>query len=272
LLSLKPLVRHKHGDIISISSWDGVSVWWIKATRSNGSKRGDHSGLFRFRCYQKRADKLYGGKIEIDYCYQELNNLPLGYSCPTERKKPWGTAHAVWVAKECVTEPFAVINADDYYGPQAFMTAQQFLFNKGNDSTVYHGGVNRGVVKYESGLLKDVHEVLKIQRQEGGEISGVDDDSVAHTLTDDTLVSMNFFLFTPSLFGYLDSFLGEFFSTRLTEEKSESYIPAVVDSLIKGGQAICAVEQSADQWFGVTYPEDKPIVIRMKTIGIEKIS
>jgi len=120
--------------------------------------------------------------------------------------------------------------------------------------------VNRGVVHQQEGLLCDVNEVLQIQREEDGVIRGVDDASELYTLEDDTLVSMNFFLFTPSLFGYLDTFLEEFFSTRLTEEKSESYIPAVVDSLIKTEQATCAVMHSADQWFGVTYPDDKPIV------------
>jgi len=120
--------------------------------------------------------------------------------------------------------------------------------------------VNRGVVHQQEGLLCDVNEVLQIQREDDGVIRGVDDASTQYTLTDDTLVSMNFFLFTPSLFGYLDSFLDEFFSSRLTEEKSESYIPAVVDSLIKSEQATCTVMHSSDQWFGVTYPDDKPIV------------
>ena len=223
--------------------------------------------------FEARATEMYGGKVEIGYCYQELDNLPSGYECPAERTKPWGTAHAIWVAREEVRGNFAVINADDYYGPEAFQTAVQYLGQVGSGSNEYgmvayqlantlseHGGVNRGVVQQEASYLQDVNEVLKIQRQEDGSISGVDDHGVEYELNDETLVSMNFFLFTPTLFGHLDAFLDTFFQTRLEEEKSESYIPAVVDQLIKGGVATCTVETSSDQWFGVTYPEDKPVV------------
>lgn len=223
--------------------------------------------------FQKRAEEIYGGKIQIAYCYQEIDALPEGFTCPEEREKPWGTAHAIWVARDEVQEGFAVINADDYYGPQAFKTAAEFLSESELNSTSYgmvayelgntlsdHGGVNRGVIHQEGGLMQDVKEVLKIQKQDDSKITGVDDDGKEHLLQEDTLVSMNFFLFTPTLFRELDSFLNEFFSTRLTEEKSESYIPAVIDTLIKSGEATCAVKQSSDRWFGVTYPEDKPIV------------
>ena len=223
--------------------------------------------------FEARAENIYGGNIEIAYCYQELDNLPKGFTCPEERQKPWGTAHAIWVSKDEVNDPFAIINADDYYGPQAFQTAANFLIAADSTSTDYgmvayqlantlseHGGVNRGVVNQENGFMKDVKEVLKIQTQKDGSIKGIDDDHVEHKLTEDTLVSMNFFLFTPSLFGKLDEFLFDFFSARLTEEKSESYIPAVIDGLIKDDQATCTVKHSTDRWFGVTYPEDKPIV------------
>ncbi len=233
--------------------------------------------------FEERANALYGGKIQIGYCYQEVDNIPAGFDCPAEREKPWGTAHAIWVAKQSVNDPFAVINADDYYGPEGFKTAFDYLSQQTNESSDYgmvayqlantlsdHGGVNRGVVKHNGGLLEDVHEVLKIERQKDDSISGVDDDQVEFALQDDTLVSMNFFLFTPSLFGHLDTFLEEFFTARLTEDKSESYIPAVVDELIKSGQATCAVKHSTDQWFGVTYPDDKPIVQAAIANCIEK--
>jgi len=223
--------------------------------------------------FETRAIKLYGKKIELSFCYQELDNLPDGVSCPPERKKPWGTAHAIWVAREEVSTSFAVINADDYYGPQAFQTASGFLTSTDPQSNEYgmvayqlaktlsdHGGVNRGIVNQEGGLIKDVKEVLKLERQDSGSITGEDDEGLTYDLEDETLVSMNFFLFTPALFAQLDTFLEEFFSTRLNEDKSESYIPAVIDSLIKAGSATCAVKHSTDHWFGVTYPEDKPIV------------
>jgi len=223
--------------------------------------------------FQARAEERYGKKIEIAYAYQELESLPEGFSCPAERTKPWGTAHAVWVARDEVHTPFAVINADDYYGPQAFHTASEFLTNVSPESSDYgmvaynlsntlseFGGVNRGIVHQQEGLLADVKEVLKLQKQPNGDITGQDDDQNDYTLQDDTLVSMNFFLFTPTLFHKLEDFLFAFFSTRLTEEKSESYIPAVVDQLIKEGRATCSVQQSSDRWFGVTYPEDKPVV------------
>lgn len=223
--------------------------------------------------FESRAQELYGDKIELAFCYQELDTLPDGFKCPAERVKPWGTAHAIWIAKQDVQSNFAVINADDYYGPSAFKIAQDYLSTVDTDSTEYgmvayelaktlsdNGGVNRGVVSQEQGLLKDVKEVLKLERQADGSITGVDDDQEQHVCNDQTLVSMNFFLFTPVLFKELDEFLFEFFSTRLTEDKSESYIPAVVDYLIKDGSAVCHVKHSADRWFGVTYPEDKPIV------------
>ena len=223
--------------------------------------------------FRERAERLYVGKIEIDYCYQELDNLPDGFECPEGRVKPWGTAHAVWVAREKVQTSFAVINADDYYGPQAFQTAFGFLSEGDPKSADFgmvayqlantlsdHGGVNRGVVQQEEGLMLDVNEVLKIERQADDSITGIDDDKKEYQLQDGTLVSMNFFLFTPVIFQKLDLFLQEFFETRLREEKSESYIPAVVDGLIKSGEATCAVTHSTGRWFGVTYPEDKPVV------------
>jgi len=223
--------------------------------------------------FESRAKELYGGKIELSFCYQELDNLPEGFTCPAERKKPWGTAHAIWVARKEVSTSFAVINADDYYGPEAFQTASEFLTSVDSKSSNYgmvayqlantlsdHGGVNRGIVNQDSGLLNDVKEVLKLERQDSGSITGEDDHGITYELEDDTLVSMNFFLFTPALFTQLDKFLLEFFSSRLNEEKSESYIPSVVDSLIKKGQATCTVKHSTDRWFGVTYPDDKPIV------------
>lgn len=223
--------------------------------------------------FEARAHSLYAGRIEIEFVYQELDHLPEGFTCPAERTKPWGTAHAIWVAKEKINEPFAVINADDYYGTGSFQLAQDYLSKLDADSKQFgmvayklentlseNGGVNRGIVTATNGTLQSVKETTQIEKKSDSQAAGVSEDGSSISLALTAPVSMNYWLFSPALFNLLDEFLNTFFTDRLNEEKSESYIPTVVDEAIKNGNAECAVQISDDKWFGVTYPDDKALV------------
>lgn len=223
--------------------------------------------------FQAHIEQRHLDTIKIHYAYQELNALPAGFECPPERTKPWGTAHAIWITRKLIQEPFAVINADDYYGPQAFHIASDHLDHALSNESSYgmvayqldntlspHGGVNRGILHHTNHEMDDVREILDIRTQSDGTLSGFKNDGTLALLRPDTLVSMNFFLFTPTLFTHLESFLRDFFTHRLEEKKSESFIPAVVDHLLKTKQAVCKIHTTEDKWFGITYPEDKTIV------------
>jgi NDP-sugar pyrophosphorylase family protein len=217
--------------------------------------------------------KRFDGKVPYEIVFQELDMLPEGIACPPERVKPWGTAHAVWVCRHAVKEPFAVINADDFYGADSFRVLSKALtdpkLTQGDYFMVgYHlkntlseqGSVSRGVCTVDvKSFLDDVVERTHIERLDGavkfkneqGEMIPVDDNS---------LVSMNFWGFTTNFFGYIDSMLSEFLGGSLANPKSEFYIPTVVNKLIKSKEATCKVLPTRSQWFGVTYPGDKPIV------------
>ncbi len=227
--------------------------------------------------------KRFDGKVPYEIVFQELSMLPDGITCPPDRVKPWGTAHAVWVCRNAVKEPFAVINADDFYGADSFKVLAKALTNpelkQGDYFMVgYHlkntlseqGSVSRGVCTVDqSSFLSDVVERTHIERidnvvkfkNESGEMVTVDENS---------LVSMNFWGFTPNFFGHIDSMLSEFLSGSLANPKAEFYIPTVVNRLIKSNQATCRVLPTTAQWFGVTYPGDKPVVMSSLKQLVEK--
>ncbi|HCX98745.1 MAG TPA: nucleotidyltransferase [Bacteroidales bacterium] len=217
--------------------------------------------------------KHFDDKVPYELVFQELDNLPIGIKCPADRVKPWGTAHAVWVCRNVVKEPFAVINADDFYGAESFEVLAKELMNPNLNEGEYfmvgyrlgntlsdEGFVSRGVCTVDAkSNLNDVIERTHIERvndkvmykDANGELVAVDEKS---------LVSMNFWGFTPNFFGHIDSMLNEFLSGSLANPKAEFYIPTVVNALIKSGKATCNVLPTGSQWFGVTYPGDKPIV------------
>jgi NDP-sugar pyrophosphorylase family protein len=210
------------------------------------------------------------GKIEIDYVYQELTAHTEGFTIPTDRTKPWGTAHAVLCAEGVVKEPFAVINADDFYGRDAFEKAYQFLTtdcsNKLYSIIGYdlmktlsdNGTVNRGVCQVdEKGNLTAIAERLNISYKEGKVLC--DDDHQPKELPTNTSVSMNFWCFDPSIFPYSAVLFKEFLTEQINKPKSEFFIPIVADKFINNGGAIRVIPTSA-QWFGVTYKEDAPEV------------
>ena len=232
---------------------------------------------------------FYKGKfddqIEVHYVTQEISKVPEGSSYNPEREKPWGTAHAVLMAKDVINEPFAVINADDFYGEKSYQIMADFLTKiDPEDTKTYctvayylkntlsdHGTVNRGVCfADEDNKLTNVQECVKIAKQDDGQIlydlEGRDDQ---FTLEDDTLVSMNFWGFVPSYFPEAEEDFKAFLEARGQELKSEYYIPTIIKTLMDQKKADVHVIPSAENWFGVTYQEDKPIVVEKINALIE---
>lgn len=210
------------------------------------------------------------GKIKTAYVFQELTAFTQGHTFPADRTKPWGTAHAVLCAKDAVQEPFAVINADDFYGRDAFEKAYRFLTKECNGSTYSiigydlmktlsdNGTVNRGVCRVnEAGNLTAIAERLNIAFKEGKVTC--DDLQEPQELPQQTSVSMNFWCFAPSIFSFSEKLFQSFLSTQAQTPKSEFFIPIVADAFIKDGGVIKVIPTTA-QWFGVTYKEDAPEV------------
>ena len=207
--------------------------------------------------------------VETDYCYQSMEKLP-GNLPPIEREKPWGTAHAIWSAKDVIQEPFAALNADDFYGSDAFMKAHHFLVQEANDNEFglvgyqlsatlsENGTVSRGICKADNNNhLTSVTECTKIGTTPEGIIKDFDSNRI---LQADDLVSMNFWAFTPKIFSDIENQFIEFYSANKNNPKSEFYIPKVVDNLIQAQTAHIKVLKTDAQWFGVTYKEDTPTV------------
>jgi len=210
--------------------------------------------------------------VTIEYVYQDMNSFTEGVSVPAERKKPWGTAHAVLCAMENVNEPFAVINADDFYGYDAFKKASNFLESEcaadryailGYDllkTLSENGTVNRGVCAVdEEGNLTSIVERINISMKSGRVIC--DDNKEPKELPLDTSVSMNFWCFHPSIFDYTRKLFREFLRDNIHDLKSEFFIPIVADQFIKEGGVIRVVTTHVP-WFGVTYKEDAPEVAK----------
>jgi len=214
--------------------------------------------------------------IPVEYAYQQLNDLPNGFQVPEGREKPWGTGHAIYAARNIVKEPFAVINADDFYGKSAYTLLGQKLKEVSTSSIDQYsmvgfvlsntlsenGFVSRGVCELgDNNILDTVVERTNIVKTASGAEATLEDGSKL-SLTGDEVVSMNFWGFTPTLFDHLERMFTAFLKDRGSELKSEFYIPSVVADLIKEGRASAEVLTSKDSWFGVTYPEDKDMVVK----------
>ncbi len=213
------------------------------------------------------------GRMDVDFVYQELTNIPHSFDIPSDRDRPWGTGHAVWVAHPYVDGPFAVINADDYYGPESYHTLYKFLTENRmpeeysvvgyslHNTLSEHGTVNRGVCHADdSGYLKQIVECKQIGRDEDGFVSYPGEDGKAVFLSQSTPVSMNMWGFYPSYFQYFENQFDAFLKDESQDLKSEFYIPTLVDNLIKNGERKTKVLHSDSEWFGVTYKEDKSFV------------
>lgn len=227
------------------------------------------------------AEKL----MQVDYVFQSPDKLPEGCTMPEGRTKPLGTGHAIYCVRGVVSEPFAVINADDFYGAQAFQCLYDYLKDAQDDdkyrycmvgyrvenTLTENGTVSRGICEAdENGYLADIVERTAISRDANGVIS----DPEAGEIAEGTLVSMNMWGFTPSFLDELETGLRTFMTDELPKNpaKGEYYLPFAVDHLIQNGQATAKVLQTSAQWYGVTYKEDKPVVVdalrRMTEAGL----
>lgn len=212
------------------------------------------------------------GQIEVELVFQELDNIPEGITFPEERTKPWGTGHAILVAKDAVKEPFVVINADDFYGAEAYQETADFLKIKASEAEYAmcgyqlgktlsdFGSVSRGVCQTDvKGYLETVVERTSITKENG--VVTYTDGNEKHELSESDIVSMNFWGFHPSIFMHLEEKFTEFIKANSDDIKSEFYIPFVVDDLMKEGKVKTTVLKSESTWFGVTYQEDRPATV-----------
>jgi hypothetical protein len=224
--------------------------------------------------FKNFVEGRYGDDIEIGYAYQGVDDLPEGFSAPSDRAKPWGTGHAVLMAREEIPGPFAVINADDFYGRSGFESLAGHLTSPAIDSgeaalvgfellktLSENGSVSRGVCSVDDpGYLVDVAECTKIERNADGAVVNSAEGERYSVFNGDELVSMNMWGFPVSVFDEFERRFIAFLEGAAGDPKAEFYIPFAVDGMIKDGVAKVKVLPSSDQWFGVTYREDKPIV------------
>lgn len=218
-------------------------------------------------------------KIKVSYVFQELTNLPEGYVVPEGRVKPWGTGHAIMSCMGEIDGPFVVINADDFYGSHAFQVAYDYLTTHQDEEGIYrymmvgyrlentltdNGHVARGVCEMDAqGYLADIHERTHIEKRGNGAAYTEDEGKTWIPILGDATVSMNMWGFSESILGELQSRFSAFLEENLKKNplKCEYFLPFVVDELLKEGRATVAIEKSQDKWFGVTYKEDKPMVM-----------
>lgn len=220
--------------------------------------------------FQKFVGSRFENQIKVSYVFQDMANLPEGFSVPADRTKPWGTGHAILAAREVIQNPFVAINADDFYGRDAYRKIADFFMASSNPTAFAmpgfrlastlseHGTVARGVCETDAnGFLKKVEELTAIARTERGITNG-DDPRV---FTGEEPCSMNFWGLTPAAFPLLESGFREFLTASMGNPKSEFYIPFAISEMIQSGAATVKVLPTTSQWFGVTYQADKPQVI-----------
>lgn len=226
--------------------------------------------------FKASIGRKFADKITLDYAYQELDMVPPGYTVPSTRQKPWGTGHAILVAQDVINEPFAAINADDFYGAHSFQVLADYLSaaQDTDDGANYamvgfilrntlskFGTVARGICQTNSeDFLENVVEITNIAK-DGNQVQYPDNAGQVYQLSGDEIVSMNMWGFTVSIFGHLRQQFSDFLKERGAEEKAEFFIPTVVNSLIVQNQAQVKVLSSQAPWFGVTYKEDKSYVV-----------
>jgi NDP-sugar pyrophosphorylase family protein len=266
------------------SRYGGVKQ--IDAVGPNGEAIIDYSIFdalhvgFTDLCFVVRAEieeavrEFFAGKfpdtIGVRYAVQSLQDIPEGITVPVERSKPWGTAHAVYAARNVVDTPFAVVNADDFYGRDAYKTLHAYLSALANDETDYamvgyrledtlseHGTVSRGICQKDAdGFLESIEEHKKIEKQDTRIVDTLD-DGTAEELQPDDIASMNMFGFTPAVFGQIEHEFTAFLQERADDPKAEFYIPTLMTRLINAKRAQMRVLSTKARWFGMTYKEDK---------------
>lgn len=231
------------------------------------------------QAFQSQIGARYQDRVVVDYVFQDLHDLPDGFSVPPGRVKPWGTLHAVWSARHAVSGPFAAINADDFYGRDAYKQVAGFLdtrtapvgpggshhycmvgYNISKTLSGY-GGVNRGICHQRQGLLTTVQEYKNIAVDPDGVCRGNNLTGQRLPISPKAVSSMNIWGFTPAIFEQMGAHFTNFLRRHITSLTAESYIPDVVDELIQSGQADCQILPTDSAWFGVTYPQDKPACV-----------
>ena len=227
----------------------------------------------------KRVSKL----IKVDYAFQDLNDLPEGFKCPEGREKPWGTAHAIYAARDLINDDFIIINGDDFYGRDAFMVAANYIRSlpKGSEgkyanvafkvcnTMTENGSVKRGVCFEKDGMLESLIE-SSIERKGGKIISSPLDGSPEFEVGEDQPVSMNLFVFNKDLISRLKEKFPLWLKDNVSNLKSEFLIPTVVDELVHEGRATLKLLSTSSVWFGVTYREDKPGVVKALKALVDK--
>lgn len=284
----------RYGGLKQIDSVDDNGAKIIDYSIYDGVQAGFEQVVFIIKreieqAFREEIGDRISKLLPVEYVYQEIEYLPAGFKAPKERKKPWGTAHAVLCCKGRVRGPFAVINADDYYGKSAFKMIYDRLAQKGDgekyqyamtgyrlyNTLTENGYVARGICSTdEEGMLKDIHERTRIERH--GERAEYTEDQGRTWiyLPENTIVSMNMWGFTPSILDEAENRFAAFLREKLPVDplKCEYFLPYVVDELLKEKKAEVTVLKSPDRWYGVTYKEDKQRVIEairdMKRSGL----
>ena len=224
--------------------------------------------------FRRRIDARYGGRLDVAYVCQDIHDVPPKFSVPPDRTKPWGTLHAVLAARKLIDRPFAVVNADDFYGPGAYREIARFLVSlaPGEDGLEHcclvgyrlaktlspGGGVNRAICHVTpQGMLAGVEEHTAIARDADGVVRALNLAGDPVVVPDDVLVSMNLWGFKPSAFPKMAQCFADFLAIRGGDPRAECYIPSAIDGLIRTNQADCSVLTTEETWFGVTYPQDR---------------
>ena len=280
LLVLAAGLGTRYGGLKQIDSIGPNGETIIDYSIYDGIRAGFGKVVFVIRHYfedafRAKVSSKFDRFVEIACAYQELDTSLGDFTPRPDREKPWGTGHAILVCKEVIREPFAVINADDYYGANSLKTIFEFLTAQTNSPNAYamvgytlrntmseYGGVSRGVCECDERMfLKRVVERKRIERTTDG-VQYRDADGTPHALTGNELVSMNLWGFQPSIFAFLESCFARFLKEHGREKNTELFIPSAVDELVGRGLATVKVLRTDDAWFGVTYREDKPIAVR----------
>jgi NDP-sugar pyrophosphorylase family protein len=256
-----------HGEpIIEFSIYDAWRAGFRKVVLII---RREHESLFR----KALTDRVQNGGMEVEFAYQDMANIPNEFQVPEGREKPWGTTHALLACKGIVNEPFAIINADDFYGKDAYKVIYDYLCNEIQDDAyamvgfkclntlTENGTVTRGLCEEKDGYLSHIAEIQKIALQNGHAV--YDSNGEWKTIDDSALVSMNFWGFTPKIFDEAEPIFAEFLKQNLQTNpmKCEHVIPTMMGKLVQENKVKVKMLSSSDQWFGVTYQEDKPTVV-----------
>ncbi|HTL57466.1 MAG TPA: NTP transferase domain-containing protein [Candidatus Limnocylindrales bacterium] len=228
------------------------------------------------RDFKSKIGRRYEQRVPVEYVYQELNCLPAGFNVPANRQKPWGTGHAVLVAAEAVREPFAAINADDFYGAESFRVLAQHLQSNTRDYAMVgfqlrntlsdFGSVARGFCRVgPDGFLEDVVELTRIERD--GDAAKYTDQAGVHPLSGDEIVSLNMWGFQSQIFPLLAREFVEFLKSNRQDERAEFFLSSVIGGLVTAGESNVKVLRTPDSWFGITYKADRALVIS----GIQRL-